>query len=215
MYSKYIKRFLDSKYFDERPGAKEKLDNLNARLKNRKRNGLMENANDFAERFSLYLDFDKYKFEPYTLEYFKNYISVLRNKCDTLLRIIEGLIDKTIPKYILEEFDIELNDDGLILSSDMARLIKPFIYNFTRLNDYVDKANNLNTYLDYKVSLDYVYRSGLSENDIYPKDELQNSHYEFEGEEGFIPYTDKQKKLMRKRENEMITSMCDVVKNLK
>ena len=210
-----IKRFLDSKYYDEKPGVKEKVETLNNRLKNRKKYGLINNPNYFSEKFSLYVDFDKYKFEPYTLEYFKNYISILRNKCDTLLKIIEGIIDGTIPKYVLEEFDIELNDDNLILSSDMNRLIKPFIYNFVKLNEVLEKANDLNTYLDYKVSLDYVYSKGLSENDIYPKDELQNSYYEFDGEDGFIPYTDKQKKLIKKKENEIMRYICDAENNLK
>ena len=206
-----VKRFLDNKYMESHPDARSRLEKLNAKLSNRRKGSIDE----FSERFSLYLDFDKYKFEPYTLKYFVNYITILKNKCNDIIKIIDGLVDGTIPKFILEDLDINLNYDNCILLSDINRLIEPLIYNYELLLDYVKRANNFNTYLDYKISLDTVYKNGLSEVELYPSEELQNSLYEFNGEDGYIPYTEKQKKLIRKRENEMITSMCDIVKNLK
>ena len=206
-----IKNFLDRKFFEENPEAKKELDQLNYNLST----GIKECIESGSKRYELYLNFRKYQFEPYTLEYFENYIGVLKNKCNNIIRIIDGIIDKTLPKYILEDLDISLNDNGCILKNDINRLVEPLIYNYKELMEMVVKANDLKTYLNFKMSLDNVYKSGSSEDELYPLEELQNSLFEINGEDGYIPYTKKQKKLIRKKENDIIKLMCDDFKNLK
>ena len=197
---------------EERPGAKQKLEELNARLS---RGYATTNQIDYAERMNLYSDFTKYQFEPFTLEYFINYIGILKEKCFLIISIIDGLIDQSLPKTILEDLDINLSNANYISMTDIYRLIDPLIYNFEKLRDMTKRANQYETYLTFKLSLDSIYEQGLYEEDLYPRKELQNSNYELDGEEGYIPYTDNQKKLMRKKENEIVNSMCDIEKNLK
>ena len=158
---------------------------------------------------------EKYQFEPYTVVYFKNYINVLKTKCNNLIKIVDGIVDRKILSDTLVKLDIVLNNQGNIQMSDVTRIVEPFVFNFNKLRDMVERANNLDTYLDFKISLDNVQKKGYSESELYPSEDLQNSHFEFEGEEGFIPYTKEQKLVLKKKEDELVMNMCDVYKNLK
>ena len=206
-----IKRFLDNKFYEENPDIKVKTDKLNLDITS----DIYDNVSNYGDRFVLFLKFDKYRFEPYTLDYFKNYICILKEKCMIIYKIIEGLIDKTIPKYILENLDINLDENGNILMTDILRLTKPFIYNFQKLSDFTTRANKLETYLDFKLSLDRLCKEDINENELYPSNNLQNEDYLLNGEDGYIPYTEKQKTLIKKREEEALRNMCDLFKNLK
>lgn len=158
---------------------------------------------------------EEYKFDSKNVLYFKKYIYILKSKCINLIKIIDGIVDRKIPKEKLGKLDIILNERGNILMSDILRITEPFVFNFNKLVNMVDRANNIDTYLDFKLSFDNVYKNNLFASELYPRDDLQNSYFEFEGEEGYIPYTEKQKKYLRKKENEIVSSICDIYKNLK
>ena len=199
-----ISKFLGDKYLKDNP-----------KIKKTKKKNSSKSSEELVEKFKEDLDYEKYRFEPYTLQYFKNYISILKNKCFNLIKIIDGIINKSIPSDVLKELDIKLDKKGNVLMSDVERIITPFIYNFIKLQELDKKANDLKTYLVFKISLDDVYKNGNSEDELYPRDNLQNRHFEIEGENGYIPYTEKQKKLIKKEERKILETMCDVVKNLK
>ena len=206
-----ISKYLGNKYLKDKPGAREKLLLLKKKLKE----GTRHKVEDFLEGYTFNGDIDRYRFEPQTIVYFKNYISVLKIKCNNLIKIIDGIIEKKIPKEVLESLDINLDDHGQILMSDIDRLIDPFIFNFNKLRDMVERANNLDTYFDFKISLDLMRHEAAYEAELYPRETLQNSNYEIEGEKGFIPYTKRQKLALRREEKRIVSSICDTFKNLK
>lgn len=203
---KDIKKFLEDKYLESHPKIKEEKE----RLKNKK------DIDSETKKFAINLEYGKYKYEPYTLEYFNKYIEILKKKCINLIKIIDGITEETISKDVLKELDINLDENGNILMFDVLRLTEPFIYNYNELKKMVERANNLNTYLEFKLSLDYVYRNGFSENELYPLEKLQDEHEEMfsKSKEGYIPLTEKQKELLRKIDEENTKSMCDLIKSL-
>ena len=203
---KDIKKYLEDKYLDNHPNIKEEKE----RLKNRK------DIDSETKKFAINLEYGKYKYEPYTLEYFNKYIEILKKKCINLIKIIDGITEETISKDVLKELDINLDENGNILMADVLRLTKPFIYNYNELKKMTDRANNLNTYLEFKLSLDYVYRNGFSENELYPLEKLQDEHEEMfsKSKEGYVPLTENQKLLLRKKDEEYLRSMCNIIENI-
>ena len=108
-------------------------------------------------------------------EYFNRYASIVKNKATILLNIIEKIGNKDTISITdeLSNLDINLNEDGNILKSDMIRLIEPAIYNIEELKQKVEKANDVEAYLVFKISLDFAYRAGLSEDELYPYEVIQ------------------------------------------
>ena len=92
-----------------------------------------ENNQYFSNMFAL----NKYKFDPYTLEYFNKYISIVRKKILILLDIIEKIGNKNTSsiKDIILDLDIELDAKGNILKEDIDRLIKPTVVNIHILQE--------------------------------------------------------------------------------
>ncbi len=136
----------------------------------------------------------QYCFEPYTLEYFKRYTNIIRNKVLLLLNIIEkiGNRDSQSIQDLMKELDIQLDENGNILKDDIIRLITPTIYNINELNKKVNKANKLSTYLTFKISKDSLYRDDWSEGEIYPTESLQTKGSYYGYIEGNVPFTDNQ-----------------------
>ena len=201
--SNEIKKYLEEKYLEEKKLKKNYYKDIIY-------------SNYYVRRLELELEYGKYKFKPYTLEYFKKYINILKKKCINLIKIIDGLTNGTISPELLKELDISLDENGNILMSDVLRITNPFIYNFNELKEMVNKANNLETYLDFKISLDDVYRNGFSEVELYPSEKLQDENAEMfsKGKDGYIPLTEKQKILSKKKEDEYILAMCNIVKKM-
>ena len=199
---KDIKSFLKEKYLEK---------HLNKTSKKKINKDGFKSNEDFVNDFMLGLELTKYKYEPYTLEYFKKSIDIYKKKCSNLIKIIDGIIEQTIPNEILVDLDIKLNKDGYILKSDIIRLVNPFVYNFNKLTEFVEKANDLNAYMEHKLSLEYLYRNDISEKEIYPYEELQIKHnHEFLlNKNGYIPLTEKQKKLIRKKDEEEFNKQLD------
>jgi len=204
---KKIKSYLDKRFQNENSELKEKVDKIE--LSNNKTSGQIS-AKGINELISY-----KYYFEPYTLEYFKKTVRIYKKKCNNIIKIINGIIDGNIPREILQELDIKVSKNGNIIMSDILRLTEPLVYNFNRLKETVQRANKLETYYEYKLSLDSIRNNESNVEVIYPSEELQNIHYEFEGERGFVPYTKQQKLLLKKQEETIVSSICDVYKNLK
>lgn len=196
-----ISKNMQDKYLNEKPGDEERLKKLRKMLYKG-----FKKREDFTLEYKLQLETANYFFNPDTLNYFINYISVLKIKCNNIIKIIDGLLENNLSEDVLNELDIKLDKKGNILMSDITRLTEPLIYNFKKLKYIVDKANNIETYAKFKVSLDKV----SNEDELYPSDELQNSNYEIDGEEGFIPFTKHQKKLLKTKEKEIVSSLCDV-----
>ena len=148
-----------------------------------------EQFEESCKYFSNMLALKKYEFEPYTLEYFKKYIKIVRKKVLILLDIIEKIGNKEVSAIgnIMEDLDIVLDKKGNILKEDIERLIKPTIANINILNDKLNKANDLSTYLTFKISRQSIYRNDFSENELYPLPSLQDKHYLGFNREEYVP----------------------------
>ena len=165
---------------------------------------------DLSDKFEKQLVEKEYSYEPYTLKYYKNIVSIYKGKCIGLLNIIEHILNKKTNGILdlLNEYDITINSNGFILYDDIFRLVDPFVYNYKMLNIKLREANNLNTYLVKKVSLDRLYRAGGSEDDLYPSEKLQS--YAYSNNEGYIPLTNNQENKYLEETSENVNAIFDV-----
>lgn len=156
---------------------------------------------DSVQAFSDQLEAKKYYFEPYTLKYFNKYSNIVRNKALKILNIIEGLVNQEcyFNPDLLEKLDIKLDENGNIKREDIIRLVKPFVYNYNALVEKVSEANNLDTYLTFKQSLHSVYRSGFSEDELYPTTSIQVNNCLIGDLPGNIPLSDYQKQILNEK----------------
>lgn len=92
---------------------------------------------------------------------------------------------------LITELDIQLDANGNISKEDIIRLITPTVYNIESLNKKVSKANDLSTYLTFKMSKHSLYKDGWSEEEIYPSSLLQIKN--LYNDHGFVPLSSKQK----------------------
>ena len=132
-------------------------------------------SQDFVNELVTY----KYKFEPYTLEYFKKYVAILRIKCLSLLKLLEYLdkrksieISKDEWQFVLD-FDIHINEEGNVYWEDINRLSEEIAYNIMNLYEQVKKGNDLSTYLNFKASKEKLYKDGIFESEIYSRKDIQ------------------------------------------
>lgn len=160
----------------------------------------LEDIRNSSQEFIDGLEAQRYAFSPYTLEYFKTYVSILKRKISTLLDLMEKIAykdSKSIQK-LLDDLDIKLDDDGNILKSDIIRLITPTIYNIKDLYEKVSQANDLSTYLTFKMTKHSLYRDDINESEIYPNEALQFKNLLCENSNGCIPLSENQKEEFRK-----------------
>ena len=170
-----------------------------------------EKAQDFVNELVAY----KYRFEPFTLEYFKKYVSILKIKCLNLLKLLEYLdkrksmeISKDEWKVILD-LDIHVNEEGNVYWEDINRLSEAMVYNILDLYEKVKKGNDPSTYLDFKISKEKLYRDGVFESEIYPRKEIQLKDTIMGSSKEFIALTEKQKEKIRAEELENFSSWLD------
>lgn len=159
-----------------------------------------ENGLDYLKKHSScledYLAVRKYTFEPYSLEYFKKYISIVKTKLLTLLDNY-FFIGCGCPDFdLLDDLDINLDSRDFISKEDIIRLIKPILYNLDLLSKKVNEANDLSTYLSFKMSRFLLYKNGLSDNDIYPSDSLQINNL-LCSEDGYVALSDRQREKIK------------------
>ena len=76
----------------------------------------------------------KYYFEPYSLKYFKTYVSILKEKCSTLFDVLADL-DKIKTEEITEEgrqrildLDFHINEEGNVYVEDINRFAEALVY---------------------------------------------------------------------------------------
>lgn len=104
-----------------------------------------------------FLTTKNYKYNPNTLEYLKNYISIIQYKVLSLFDIIEKLSLKKLSliNKKLISLDIKLNESKDINKEDIMRLIIPTVYNYQLYQEKICQINDLNTYLQNIENLDY------------------------------------------------------------
>lgn len=165
-----IEEFLERTFQKENPGLKERIEKPKPRY-NKPFDELTEqDIKDSSQIFIDKISAGRYHFESYTLEYFNRYTTIVRNKALKLLNIIEriGTRQSITIQDLLVELDIQLDENGNITREDIIRLIKPTIQNVGELDEKITKANDLSTYLTFKMSKHSLYRDGWSEGEVYP-----------------------------------------------
>ena len=81
---------------------------------------------------------------------------------------------------LLNEVDIKIinvADNKFICGEDINRLVRFIKLNFNILEEKYSKANDLKTYEKSEINLPKLFKKGLSESEIYPKDELQCEYF--------------------------------------
>ena len=175
--------------------------------KNKLRKDIEDENRRLPKQTTRFIDdllYSKYSYEPYTLVYFKKYTSVLKEKISTLLYIIENLSNKRIDLIDeqLQDLDIIL-ENNKISKTDIIRLLKPTFFNIDTLKNNVEKANNVETYLKFRISLDSIYQDGFTEAEIYPHKEIQIKNLYYNHTPGNVDLSERQEKQLRDETTEM------------
>lgn len=165
-----IEEFLERTFQEENPGLKERIEKPKPRYNKPFDEWAEQDIKDSSQRFIDKISAGRYHFESYTLEYFNRYTTIVRNKALKLLNIIEriGTRQSITIQDLLVELDIQLDENGNITREDIIRLIKPTIQNVGELDEKITKANDLSTYLTFKMSKHSLYRDDWSEGEVYP-----------------------------------------------
>ena len=195
-----IKKFLDEKFSEEDPELKERIENPKPRSEKRVIEWTKEDIKEDTQRFVDELSANRYCFNSYTLEYFKRYTTIVRNKALQLINIIESIGTKQADniKGLLGELDINLDESGNIKVVDIDRLVTPTIQNIEDLNEKISIANNLETYLTFKISRESLLREGIMENEIYPSTSIIIKGLYGGRRKGNVPISDDQEKELYK-----------------
>lgn len=200
---------------------------LDIRQKNRKRlsgdptKWTEEDIQNASQQFVDDLVAIKYQYDPYILEYFKKYIDILKEKSLSLFEIVNRIQNIALGKIndqdeinqiinLLSEYDIKILENGNIYYQDLIRLLTPLVENVLELKEKVESANNLETYLCFKISKHSLYKDGFTEDDIYPKRALQVIAYEFDTK-GYIRLSHRQKEILRKENLNNFSAWLDIV----
>lgn len=208
-----IKKFLNDTLAKENPTLKERMEkpkpNSKISLGKHSVKDILESTQDFMDK----LEYERYEYEPYALKYYKKYTNILKSKINRLLYIIENI---GIKKYNaiqneLLDLDIVLDNNGNILKSDIIRLITPTVYNIEKLEEKINEANNLSTYLTNKISLHKLYKEGCSEEEIYPTKSLQTKNLYNGNLPGEVKLSDNQKQELREKQSKSIKIMAKVL----
>lgn len=203
-----IKAFLDKKMDEEEPTLRKELEKPYKPISNNPLEWTEEDIHREARAFGTAILKSRYRFEPYSLQYFKIYTSILKEKCKTLFEILddlakikEGTISEEGWTRILE-LDFHTNEYGDVYHADIERLADAIIYNVKDLYDKITKGNNPETYLTFKESKHNMAKDGIFENELYPRKEVQikDSHYAHKPE--FIALSEAQQTQVQKEELE-------------
>lgn len=197
-----IENYLERRFAEEEPELKIRISKPINRRSKYIAAWTKQDINDASQEFVDSLSASKYKFEPYTLEYFDKYTTIVRNKINLLLDIISkiSIKDTSSIQETLTDLDIILDQNGDILKEDVIRLIQPTIYNMDELYGKVDQANNLETYLTFKISEETLAKDGIWESELYPTKEIQlQTLYDEQVDKGNIPLSENQKDKLKKQ----------------
>ena len=211
---KQIREFLNNKFKEEEPEVKARLENTKPRKRS---NNIVEwteqDIEESSQEFKDELTKARYGFDSYTLDYFHKYSNIVRNKAKKILDIIEKIINKDCSTIadLMKDIDIRLDENGNISKEDIIRLIPPFVHNYNLLEEKINTANNLETYLTFKLSKRLVYRNGCSEGELYPSTSIQNKNLYYYYLPGNISLSTNQKNELEEKERK---SMKTLVKDL-
>lgn len=199
---KEIIEFLAKTFEEENPELKKRIEASKPKRSGNMVDWTEQDVKDWAQEFDDSLCAGRYSFSPYTLKYFNKYSSIVRNKAIVLLNMIEQLGKKDYEpiQSLMIELDIVLNQNGEISKEDIIRLLTPTIYNIALLKHKVEEANNLSTYLTFKMSKHSLLREGISEGEIYPSKALQIKSLFYSHIEGNVPLSNKQEQELRQEE---------------
>lgn len=213
---KQIREYLKQKLTIENPDLKYRMEHPKPKRNKNFAEWTSEDIENASQEFADEIDYAKYDFDPYTLEYFNKYTSIVKNKIYLLLKIIERIGNKNTENIdnILLDLDIILDKDGNILKSDIIRLITPTIYNINDLNEKISKANNLSTYLTFKMSKHSLYREGISENEIYPIPSIQTKDLYYDYIQGNVRLSEKQKEKLKKEQDRNMKQLVRILNDL-
>ncbi len=210
-----ITEYLEKTFEEEDPELKRRMESPKPKRSGNIGNGRMtdEDIKTLSQEFVDSLSAGRYYFEPYTLEYFKRYSNIVRNKALLLLNIIEkiGNRDSLSIQDLMKELDIQLDENGNILKEDIIRLITPTVYNINELNEKVTKANDLSTYLTFKMSKHSLYRNDLSEGEIYPTESLQIKNLYYDHIKGNVPLSNNQKVELEDQERKSMKKIAKML----
>lgn len=202
-----IRKYLNKVFEEEKPELKKRIETQKVKQ------GVVdlltvtnEQIKESTQRFIDDIESKRYKFEPYTLKYYKKYTTIVRQKALLLISLIEAIGSKNTINFdkLLKSIDITLDENGNILKDDIYRLIEPTIYNINKLNKKVDEANNLETYLNNKLSLYQIYKNGMTEDELYPSKSIQIHNLYYSDLDGNVALSENQKKNLQEEESKRI-----------
>lgn len=184
-----IKKFLDKKRSENYIGLKV----------NSKNNGssilIQEDttSEELEKTVKDALNYQCCSFDPYTLEYFKKYVAILKVKCLNLLEILDYLEKIKSMKISKDEWDVLVDLD-------------------IHVNE---EENNLNTYLDFKNSKEQLGRDGIFGEDLYSSEEIQVKDVTRGNSPEFIALTEKQKVELKKENLRNFSKFLDIINKSK
>jgi len=198
-----IESYLEQKFIEEDPELKKRIERPRPKRSRNIAEWTKQDIENSSQEFVDNLSVARYCFEPYTLEYFNRYTVIVRNKVNILLSLIEKIGNKDIQliQEWLTELDIVLDEKGNVLKSDIIRLITPTIYNINDLEEKLSKANDLSTYLTFKMSKDSLYKEGLSEREVYPSQSIQIKSTYYDYIQGNVRLSERQRNELEKEES--------------
>lgn len=196
-----IKEFLNKRFKEENSEIKERIENPIPRPNKSILEMEESDIESLAQDFFDYLIAGRYHFEPYALKYFNKYVTILKNKLFILLNIIEKIGNKEslVIKDILDDIDIQIDSNGSISREDIIRLIVPTVYNINELIEKVEQANDLSTYLTFKMSKHRLLKNDLSEDEIYPSESIQIKSLYYNHIKGNVPLSNNQKDKLKQQ----------------
>lgn len=202
VYSSQIEEFLDKQFEKENPELKRRLYDFHSKT-GRLKKAEIDSA---SQHFFDWVSASKYHFDPYTLEYFIRYSQIVRNKILLLLNIIQKIGYRRIDaiKDYVDDLDLHFDSRGYILKDDIIRLVIPTVFNIGELKEIVSKANDLDTYLHFKLSIDSLSRLGCSLDDLCPAKSLQIKSLDRGAVSGNVPLSLGQRKEIEEEEKRML-----------
>lgn len=210
-----IRDFLDKKMDEEEPTLRKELEKPYKPISSNPLEWTEEDIHREARAFGTAILKSRYRFEPYSLQYFKIYTSILKEKCKTLFEILEDLAkikDGTISEDGLNriiDLDFHINKCGDININDVERLSDAIIYNVKDLYDKITKGNNPETYLTFKECKHNMAKDGIFESELYPRKEVQIKDLDYGFCKEFIALSENQEEKLKQERFEIISKIME------
>ena len=210
-----IKDFLHKKMVEEELTLRKELEKPYKPISSNPLKSTEEDIHKEARAFGTAILKSRYRFESYSLQYFKTYTSILKEKCKTLFEILDDLT-KIKDGTILEDgwnriidLDFHINEYGDIYITDAERLADAIIYNVKDLYEKITKGNNPETYLKFKKSKHNMAKYGIFESELYPRKEIQIKDLNYGFCKEFIALSKNQEEKLKQEIFEIISKMIE------